>query len=449
MTRPPTADDPTRDAPPPEPPDDEPRALAALLGGATIVLPRGVEVSLGRSRSSGLPLEDTAASRLHATLRWDGGDEVLLIDAGSKNGTYVDGTRVEGTLALRSGAEIAIGRARVIIAVIPRAGVGADSSATPAIDDALLLARDPAMLRVVALAERAARSDVPVLIVGETGVGKEVIARRVHARSRRSAAPFVAVDCASIPETLAESLLFGHERGAFTGAHAKHIGYFEAANGGTLFLDELGELPLATQTRLLRVLQERVVQRVGGTEMLPVDVRIVAATNRDVDAAITAGTLRKDLLYRLDVVRLTVPPLRARPDDILPLAERFARVAAEGEPVRFAADAVAALRAYGWPGNARELQNVVSRAVALGSGAVVHARDLEPMSRASSETRGALRDHVGDVERATIVTALEACGGNQVRTAARLGVSRRALIYKMERYGLKEPPKPRGGASEA
>ena len=446
MTRPPTADDPTRDAPPPEPADDEPRALAALLGGATVVLPRGVEVSLGRSRSSGIALDDTAASRLHATLRWDGGDEVWLIDAGSKNGTYVDGTRVEGTLALSSGAEIAIGGARVVIAVIPRPGTNTAASPSASIDDALLLARDPAMLRIVALAERAARSDVPVLIVGETGVGKEVIARRVHARSRRSAAPFVAVDCTSIPETLAESLLFGHERGAFTGAHAKHIGYFESANRGTLFLDELGELPLGTQTRLLRVLQERVVQRVGGTELLPVDVRIVAATNRDVDAATAAGTLRKDLLYRLDVVRLTVPPLRSRPDDILPLAERFARAAAEGAPVRFAADAVAALRGYGWPGNARELQNVVSRAVALGSGTVLHASDLEPLSRAGSEPRGALREHVGDLERTAIVAALEACGGNQVRTAARLGVSRRALIYKMERYGLKEPPKARGSA---
>lgn len=443
MTRPPTADDPTRDAPPPEPPDDEPRALAALLGGTTVVLPRGVEISLGRSRSSGLELDDPAASRLHATLRWDGGDEVLLIDAGSKNGTYVDGARVEGSLALRTGAELAIGQARVIIAVLPRSGTSATAGATPAIDDALLLARDPSMLRVVALAERAARSDVPVLIVGETGVGKEVIARRIHARSRRSAAPFVTVDCTSIPETLAESLLFGHERGAFTGAHAKHIGYFESANGGTLFLDELGELPLATQTRLLRVLQERVVQRVGGTELLPVDVRILAATNRDVDAAIASGLLRKDLLYRLDVVRLAVPPLRARPDDILPLAERFARAAAEGEPVRFAADAVAALRSYSWPGNARELQNVVGRAVALGAGNVLHACDLEPLSRTPSEPRGALRAHVGDIERAAIVTALEACHGNQVRAAARLGVSRRALIYKMERYGLKARPKPR------
>ena len=196
------------------------------------------------------------------------------------------------------------------------------------------------------------------------------------------------------------------------------------------------------------MLQERVVQRVGGTEMIPVDVRIVAATNRDIEAAVDAGTLRKDLLYRLDVVRIVVPPLRARPDDIVALAERFGRVAADGAPVRFSADAIAALRAHSWPGNARELQNVVARAVALGSGPVLHARDLEPLSRAGSEPRGALREHVGDIERSAIVAALAACDGNQGRAAARLGVSRRALIYKMERHGLKEPPKTRGASEK-
>jgi transcriptional regulator with PAS, ATPase and Fis domain len=280
------------------------------------------------------------------------------------------------------------------------------------------------------------------LLVGETGVGKEVLARHIHALSARREGPFIAINCAAIGESLAESTLFGHERGSFTGAHARHSGVFEAASGGTLLLDEVGELSPAMQARLLRVLEERKVQRVGGTTALDVDVRILAATHRDLDEDVKQGRFRKDLLYRLAVLRVTIPPLRDRPDDIVFLAKRFLKSSADGE-VSIAEPALKALRAHRFEGNIRELKNLMEGALALGDGRVVTLADLPGLkhqTRGHGASRGRLDAHLEEVEKSDITSALEACGGNQSAAARRLGISRRALIYRMEKHGLKPKP---------
>jgi len=241
------------------------------------------------------------------------------------------------------------------------------------------LGESPPMKAVYSLIERIATRSVDILITGETGTGKELVARAVHRRSRRAAAPFVPIDCGAIPDTLLESELFGHERGAFTGADARRIGLIEVADGGTLFLDEIAELPLALQVKLLRVLQERRLRRVGARKETPVDVRIVAATSRDIDGMMENGTFRRDLFYRINVVRISLPPLRQRGDDIGLLAEFFASRAGREMGLkagRFSADTYQVLRHYSWPGNVRELQNVIRRAMALTADDVIGVDDL-------------------------------------------------------------------------
>jgi transcriptional regulator of acetoin/glycerol metabolism len=228
---------------------------------------------------------------------------VLVVDHGSRNGTEVDGVRIVGSREAVHGAVLRVGPRRIAVLLPAAAPDRAQAS-------------DPPMTRVRELVRRAAGSDLPVLLVGETGVGKEVLARQLHERSARASGPFVAQNCGAITESLAESVLFGHERGSFTGAHARALGVFELASGGTLFLDEVGELSPATQARLLRVIEQREVTRVGAQRPTPTDARLVTATHRDLDAMVAAGSFREDLLYRLDVIRVVVPPLRARPDEI-------------------------------------------------------------------------------------------------------------------------------------
>jgi transcriptional regulator with GAF, ATPase, and Fis domain len=291
-----------------------------------------------------------------------------------------------------------------------------------------------------------------VLILGETGVGKELVCEAIHRGSSRRDRPLIKLNCAALPETLLESELFGHERGAFTGADRRKVGFFEAADGGTLFLDEIGEMPIALQAKLLRVLERKVITRVGGTGEVPTDARLIAATHRDLEADVRAGRFRQDLLFRIGGFTLAVPPLRDRPAEILPLAEHFARQTADeqGRTVpALSAEARDALAGYAWPGNVRELKNAIERALVLAGDAITAAdlpdklRDaahrLRPMTP-SSDVRGQL----AEIERAAIVAALDAEGANQTRAARRLGLSRRALIYKMEKYGLKAPPASQG-----
>ena len=416
-------------------------AYVAIVGrseGAVVRLQRGTPLTVGRSHSSGVRIRDKAASRLHATLYWDGGSTVRLEDAESRNGTFVGGKRVRGTIEIASGTEITIGKVTLVVVVEECDRVAIQGA--PVVEPSLI-AVAPAMRDVVRTAERAARSDITVLVTGETGVGKELVARHLHMRSPRRGGPFLAVNCGSIAESLAESALFGHEKGAFTGATAQHRGVFERAEGGTLFLDEIGELSPALQVKLLRALEQRIITPVGGSAPVRVDVRVVAATHRDLPAMVRDGAFRQDLLFRLNVLPIEIPPLRARREDLEPLITHLLGDLAPGRKVRVSDEAIARLHAHSWPGNVRELRNVLERALALYGGGVVQLEDLDLGTSAPEE--GPLRSKVDEAERDTIADALRACSGNQTQAARRLGISRRTLIYKMERHGLKPPPKPR------
>ena len=309
-----------------------------------------------------------------------------------------------------------------------------------------IVTRDPGMLALCESVARIASSNATVVIHGESGVGKELLAASLHYNSTRAQKPFVKVNCGAIPEGLLESEFFGHEKGAFTGAVARRTGRFEHADGGTLFLDEIGELPLALQVKLLRVLQDREFERVGGDKTLRVDVRLVAATNRDLEAMVAAGTFRSDLFYRLNVVSLTVPPLRERVGDIAVLAAHFLRkfTAEHAREIDgFDDHALAIMQRYSWPGNVRELSNAVERAVVMSTGNTLFAEDL-PLTivQACRQSGGEdaapklLKELVRSFEERVITGALERNQGNRSRTASELGISRRALLYKLHEFNL-------------
>ncbi|HUJ57364.1 MAG TPA: sigma 54-interacting transcriptional regulator [Kofleriaceae bacterium] len=526
----------------------------------------GVDVTFGRSRGATVYVESEKVSRMHARIRRVG-DVIEVEDLGSRNGTRVNGDKIEGPRRLASGDEVVMGAIVAVVGVtsgLRRASSVADDTAgearlaaevdramryhrpvtvglvriandavvdaisralrpmdliaedagddylvilpelgrsegAAAIDRLLDFARaagvearatsalcpedgttveslighvraalrtgrspsagaeahdsepvvlDPAMRRVYSLVERIADTPMTVLILGETGVGKELVAEAIHRRSGRRDKPLIKLNCAALPETLLESELFGYERGAFTGAERRKVGFFEAADGGTLFLDEIGEMPLALQAKLLRVLERKVITRVGGTTEVATDTRLIAATHRDLEAEVRAGRFRQDLLFRIGGFTLVVPPLRDRPTEVVALAERFARetAAEQGRAApSIAEDAREALVGYAWPGNVRELKNAVERALVL-CGEVITAADLPDKLRDAGQRvrpvapAADMRGHLAEVERAAIVAALEAESHNQTRAARRLGLSRRALIYKMEKYGLKPPP---------
>ena len=296
-----------------------------------------------------------------------------------------------------------------------------------------LIADDAGMKKVVELARKVAPTNATVLLTGESGTGKEVIARCLHNNSPRSNRLFVAVNCAALSPTLIESELFGHEKGAFTGAVAQHLGRFERAHGGTLFLDEVGELDGNLQAKLLRVLQERTLERVGGSRQITVDVRVIAATNRDLKKMVEESKFRDDLYYRLSTFPIEIPPLRSRPSDILLLARWFLSRAARElrkPELRLSAEAAAVLAAYTWPGNVRELENLMER-VAILCDDIIEPDDL-PVT-ASGPTRPVL---FKDIERKAIEDALQANGGNRTRTAKQLGISLRMLQYRLKEYGI-------------
>ena len=336
--------------------------------------------------------------------------------------------------------------------------------ATPPAPADGVIAADAKPRDTLLLAARVARTDATVLLTGESGVGKEVFARYIHDQSARAGGPFVAINCAAIPDNLLEATLFGYEKGAFTGAQAAQAGKFEQADRGTLLLDEISEMPLALQAKLLRVLQEREVERVGGKRPIAVDIRVLATSNRDMLAEVRAGRFREDLYYRLNVFPLAIPALRERPGDILPLARHcLARQAAQQKrTARFAAGAEAALLAHGWPGNVRELENVVQRALILAPGETVEADALAlpaasathaathaathsapagavppsltfaetPMASGTSGAPAAMKD----LERQHILDTLAAVGGSRKKAVAILGISERTLRYKLAQY---------------
>ncbi len=309
-----------------------------------------------------------------------------------------------------------------------------------------LVGRSPAMLEVFEIIQQVAPTPATVLIQGESGTGKELVARALHQLSPRAHRPLVTVHCAALPATLLESELFGHEKGAFTGAHERRIGRFEQANGGTLFLDEIGEIDASTQVKLLRVLGERTFERVGSNKTLSVDVRLIAATNKNLAEQVRAGRFREDLYFRLRVVEIWLPPLRERPGDVPLLALHFLKeIAAEyGKPVTdFTLDAMQALVNYSWPANVRELRNAIEGAVALCRGDKITLRDLPPNVRGQPAGPSAARRPEPDAtptlkeaERQLIIRALQECGGNRTLAAKKIGLSRRTLHRKLHEYHL-------------
>jgi DNA-binding NtrC family response regulator len=305
--------------------------------------------------------------------------------------------------------------------------------------------------RLLASVPRVSQTDSTVLITGESGTGKELVAKAIHSTSRRAHGPFVSVSCAALPEQLLENELFGHVKGAFTGALAARKGLLEEAHGGTFFLDEVGEAPLSIQTKLLRVLEERSIRRLGDNRSWPIDIRIVAATNRDLEVATREKTFREDLLYRLNVIRLHLPPLRDRRDDIPLLVRHFLALHCRQlsrELEGFAPAALAALRSHAFPGNVRELSNVVEQAVALAAGPLIEPEDLpehirqpaaaRPVMSSPAPSASPLEDALEGVEQEQIREALRLTGWNISQAATRLGISRNTLRYRIEKYGLRQ-----------
>jgi two-component system, NtrC family, response regulator AtoC len=315
-----------------------------------------------------------------------------------------------------------------------------------------LVSKSPSMQAIFDLVRAAAKSNATILVLGESGTGKEVLARAIHAESNRAEAPFVAVSCAALTETLLESELFGHERGSFTGAVARRKGKFEAAQGGTLFLDEIGDISAKLQLDLLRVLEERRITRIGGNEALEVDVRIVAATNRNLKKAVAEGKFREDLFYRLNVIPIALPPLRERREDVPLLVDHFLeRMSAESQKriEGVSAEAMGLLMAYAWPGNIRELRNVLERGAVVATGAIIQAENLglgeQPKAPAPAEAAGAPAT-LEEVEKRHIAFVLGEAHGNVTQAARTLGIDRATLYNKIKKYGLRKgEAEPEGG----
>lgn len=425
---------------------------------------------------------ETIEAATHA-LRVGQGADLLMVDyqldiRGLISANEAERIRVPvvacGVAADAAGAAAAIkAGAKEFIPLPPEAELIAAVLAAVADDNRPMVVQDPGMMNVLALADQVAGSEASILITGESGAGKEVIARYVHQKSRRAQKPFISVNCAAIPENLLESELFGHEKGAFTGAVARRIGKFEEANGGTLLLDEISEMDARLQAKLLRAIQEREIDRVGGAKPVKVDIRILATSNRDLAQAVKEGTFREDLLYRLNVVNLKLPPLRERPGDIIALAQHFVKkyAAANGVPERpLSAEARRRLVAHRWPGNVRELENAMHRAVLLASGPEIeegairlpdgqplaaadpHARTAQVASiAAETATRGFVGQTVAEMEQQLILDTLEHCLGNRTHAANILGISIRTLRNKLKEYSEAgvPVPAPQMGASAA
>jgi two-component system, NtrC family, response regulator AtoC len=418
------------------------RVIGMWNGGHVVRdLPSSGSLVLGRSEEADLVLDHPSVSRKHATLLFD--DGLRVQDHGSSNGTWIDGRKLEpGTAApIQPGSVIELGAVMLVVrGQLERRGEPSASASKSA-------PLDPPMQEVLELVEVVAQSRLTVVLVGETGVGKEVLAARIHSASPRADKPFVKLNCAALVENLLESELFGHERGAFTGATQPKEGLAEAAHGGTLFLDEVGELSLSTQAKLLRLLESGEITRVGGLKTIPIDVRFVCATNRDLKEMVQAGRFREDLYFRLDGLTIQVPPLRERPSEIETLARQFLEesAASAGKPAPvLGADAVARLARHNWPGNVRELRNVIARSALFCRGETLGAADLRMEVDGTRPSAPPSADALGE-KRRKVMEALEQAMWNQTRAAASLGISRRTLHNWLVELGI---PRARGKVKE-
>jgi len=460
--------------------DDAPhrRRLLAFWkhGSATFDLPDAGAVTVGRGRECDVRIEHASVSRKH--VRFHLGRRVAVEDLGSSNGTVVGGRAIgKGEIVtIDPGVVVEVGSAMLLVqggdadrAIAPVGEVtpptGDDESRpartharptepppgpVPVHARADIVVEDAAMQRLHRLGELVAKSTISVILLGETGVGKEVLAETIHRKSPRARGPFVRLNCAALPDNLLESELFGYERGAFTGAVAAKPGLLEAAHGGTVFLDEVGELPLPTQAKLLRVLESGEVTRVGSLKPRPIDVRFLSATNRDLEGLVSSGAFRQDLYYRLNGISIQVPPLRERKTEIRALARTFLRDACRkaGRPeLSMSAEALARLASHTWPGNVRELRNVLDRAAILCPSDTLEAEHIllgttGSPSRETAATAPSRADgQAAGGERQRIIDALDKCGGNQKEAAKVLGISRRTLVYRLDEYGLPRPRK--------
>ncbi len=405
----------------------------------------GEVLSVGTARDNALVLGDFTVSRYHleAAARPNG---ILVTDLGSTNGTYAGAVRIERAI-VPPGTLVTLGGTTIRFDDAIRKTVAAPAQVERY---AGMIGRSPQLLRLFADIERVAGTQTSVLIVGESGTGKERVAEALHARSPRAGERLVTIDCGALASSLLASELFGHERGAFTGADRQHAGAFERARGGTVFLDEIGELPAADQSSLLGVLERRRFRRVGGAAELELNARVIAATNRDLRAEVNNGRFRHDLYHRLAVVVLRIPPLRERPEDIVPLVEHFAReLGAEGPVAQlFGAEAIARWQRHPWPGNVRELRNAVEAALVVGPGEVTEAavppevgggREAFPAGDGPlppyKDARAAL---LKDFERGYLVRLLAGAGGNVSQAARAAKMDRSHLIDLLHRHGLKE-----------
>jgi transcriptional regulator with PAS, ATPase and Fis domain len=442
-----------------------------------VLLPETGPVTIGRAPRCDLRLDDDSVSREHARLYLP---SLEIEDLDSRNGSWIlesglglargalldriesDGQRLKPGVRYRIKSGLLLILGNLVAQVQPSAPATRTLPVAAPHDSEGPVLEDPSMIELYELAGRGAATHLPLLILGETGVGKDVLAAHIHKASPRKQGPFVRINCGALSESLLESELFGHQRGAFTGADQSKPGLLEVADGGSVFLDEIGELPLRTQVKLLHVLETSQVTRVGSTKVQRIDVRFIAATNRELARDVQAGRFRKDLYFRLNTLCLEIKPLRERPADILPLVRHFLRRACanNGVPVpELLPETIRHLEEYRWPGNVRELKNAIDRAWILAGGEpllpqhfpterelVNRAPCFSDICEAEESTQIVRRvtpggARVGTASPDEVLEALDKCGGNQTRAAEVLGISRRTLVNRLNRYNLRVPPK--------
>jgi DNA-binding NtrC family response regulator len=389
------------------------------------------KITIGTLEGNDLVVKgDEYVSRRHCKIEVSG-DMLIVTDLGSTNGIIYNGERVD-KISLKNGGSFKIGRTEVDIR-LGRSSRRLVPDSAKGLGDLIAVSKE--MREVFSLIKHAASSDATVCVMGESGTGKELVAREIHRLSRRAASPFVAINCGAIPPTIIESELFGHEKGAFTGASTLHRGVFEQADGGTLFLDEIGEMPPELQTRLLRVLETSSVRRIGGQRDIKVDVRIIAATNQDLGRLVEERRFREDLFFRLYVFPIYLPPLRERKEDIPVLAEHFARgFGVDTKGKIFTEGAISKLLSHKWPGNVRELKNTIQRAVILSPSLPIGPDSIK--IAAATVNLGGDRS-LSNQEKNAIIEALRRTRGNKTRAASVLGISRSALINKIKRFAIR------------